>query len=172
MESTPRLYEALRQLLGQQCRWQDQRHLYPLVWMVVGVFASGQISLTAWGDYVQSRASYAQSTQRRFSRWLSNEQVNEPQLDERLIRYALSTWSQPRLVLALDTSMLWNRYCLIRIALIYRGRAIPIVWKVLEHGSSAVAYSTYAPLLDAIVGVLPGAVEVLFLADRGFADVE
>ena len=68
--------------------------------------------------------------------------------------------------------MLWNRYCLIRIALIYRGRAIPIVWKVLEHGSSAVAYSTYAPLLDAIVGVLPGAVEVLFLADRGFADVE
>ena len=68
--------------------------------------------------------------------------------------------------------MLWNRYCLIRIALIYRGRAIPIVWKVLEHGSSAVAYSVYAPLLDAVVGVLPTSVEVLFLADRGFADVE
>ena len=27
-------------------------------------------------------------------------------------------------------------------------------------------------LLDAVVGVLPSAVEVLFLADRGFADVE
>lgn len=172
MEETPRLYDALRQLLGQQCRWKDQRHLYPLVWMVVGLIASGQISLTAWGDYVQSRAMYAQSTQRRFARWLSNEQVNEHQLYERLIRYALWTWSQPRLVLALDTSMLWNRYCLVRIALIYRGRAIPIVWKVLEHGSSAVAYSVYSPLLDAVVGVLPNAVEVLFLADRGFADVE
>ena len=57
MESTPRLYDALRQLLGQQCRWQDQRHLYPLVWIVVGLVASGQNSLTAWGDYVQSRAS-------------------------------------------------------------------------------------------------------------------
>ncbi len=47
MEETPRLYNALRQLLGQQCRWQDQRHLYPLVWMVVGLIASGKISLTA-----------------------------------------------------------------------------------------------------------------------------
>ena len=46
------------------------------------------------------------------------------------------------------------------------------MWKVLEHGSSAVAYSVYAPLLDAVVGVLPTSVEVLFLADRGFADVE
>ena len=46
------------------------------------------------------------------------------------------------------------------------------MWKVLEHGSSAVAYSVYAPLLDAVVGVLPEADEVLFLADRGFADVE
>jgi hypothetical protein len=46
------------------------------------------------------------------------------------------------------------------------------VWKVLEHGSSAVAYSVYSPLLDAVVAVLPTSVEVLFLADRGFADVE
>ncbi len=35
MEATPRLYDAaavthdaLRQLLAQQCRWQDQRHMY------------------------------------------------------------------------------------------------------------------------------------------------
>ena len=87
--------------------------------MVVGLIVSGQISWTAWGDYIQSRAIYAQSTQGRFARWLSNEQMNEHQLYDRLIRYALSTWSQPRVVLALDTSMLWNRYCLIRIALIY-----------------------------------------------------
>ena len=43
MESTPRLYDALRQLLAQRCLWQDQRHLYPLVWMVVGLITSGQI---------------------------------------------------------------------------------------------------------------------------------
>ncbi len=172
MENTPRLYDALRQLLGQHCCWSDQRHLYPLVWIVVGLIVSGQISLTAWSDYVQSRAVYAQSTQRRFSRWLSNDRVQEHGLYAGLIRYALSHWSQERLVLALDTTLLWQQYCVIRIALVYRGRAIPVAWKVLEHCSSTVAYSTYAPLLDAVVEVLPLGVEVLFLADRGFADVE
>lgn len=172
MEETPRLYNALQALLGQHCRWRDQRHLYPLVWMVVGLIASGQISLTAWSDYVQSRAVYAQSTQRRFSRWLRNERVQEHGLYARLIRSALSVWQQNRIVLALDTTMVWERYCIIRIVLVYRGRGIPVVWSVLEHSSSMVAYSAYASLIDAVVEVLPQGIEVLFLADRGFADVE
>jgi len=172
MEETPRLYEALRQLLGQYCRPKDQRLLYPLVWMVVGLIRSGQVSLTAWIDYVQSSAVYAQSTQRRFSRWLCNERVQEHSMYEGLIRYALSGWTQKRLVLALDTTMLWERYCVIRMVVVYRGRGIPIAWSVLEHASSMVAYSVYAPLLNAVARRLPQSVEVLFLADRGFADVE
>ncbi len=43
---------------------------------------------------------------------------------------------------ALDTSMLWNTYCLIRISVIYRGRAVPLVWRVIEHGSAAVSFAT------------------------------
>jgi hypothetical protein len=66
--------------------------------------------------------------------------------------------------------MLWNRYCVIRISLIYRGRAVPVVWEVLEHGSSSVAYATYKVLLDALPPLLPLGVRVVFLADRGFAD--
>jgi hypothetical protein len=72
--------------------------------------------------------------------------------------------------LALDTTLVWNRYCLIRIAVIYRGRAVPLVWEVLEHGSSSVAYEAYAALLDASPPLLPLGVRVVFLADRGFAD--
>jgi hypothetical protein len=38
-----------------------------------------------------------------------------------------------------------------------------------EHGSSSVAYEAYAALLDAVPPLLPPAVTVVFLADRGFA---
>lgn len=75
-------------------------------------------------------------------------------------------------MLALDTSLLWQQYCLIQVALIYRGRAVPIVWKVIKHESSSVAYCEYAALLDATVKLLPQQAQVLFLADRGFADVD
>lgn len=68
--------------------------------------------------------------------------------------------------------MWWNQYCLIRLSVVYRGRAVPIVWEVLAHGSSSVPQEAYAALRDAVPAVLPAGVKVVFLADRGFADTE
>jgi hypothetical protein len=73
---------------------------------------------------------------------------------------------------ALDTSMLWNTYCLIRLSVIYRGRAVPLVWRVIEHGSAAVSFETYQDLLHEAKSRLPFACKVVFLADRGFADTQ
>lgn len=76
------------------------------------------------------------------------------------------------LYLALDTSMLWGKYCIIRVSIVYRGRAIPLVWQVIEHGSSSVAFHAYQPLLAQAAHLLPiyGIGKIVFLADRGFAD--
>lgn len=171
MENAPRLYDAVFGLLGQHRHWRDVRHIKTLSWMVVGLLLSSKVSLTDWLDYVSSRAWFAQSVQRRFSRWLKNERVQERKLYAPLIRQALSEWKVSKLVLALDTSLLWNRYCLIRIALVYRGRAIPLMWQVKAHKSSSVTHAEYGKLLYAVATVLPKGVEVLFLADRGFADI-
>jgi hypothetical protein len=170
MEKTPRLYSGLMGLLGQHGQWLDVRHLHTLVWMVVGLIYSGGVSLTAWVPFVRGRARYAQSTQRRFARWLQNPRVEVHPLYAPLIQTALAEWGTQRVYLALDTTMLWNRYCIVRISLIYRGRAVPLIWEVVEHGSSSVAYEAYAALLDAIPPLLPPGVTVVFLADRGFAD--
>jgi Transposase DDE domain len=85
---------------------------------------------------------------------------------------ALREWGKHTLYLALDTSMLWNQYCLIRLSLVYRGRAVPLVWEVVEHGSSSVPHGAYEALLEAVPPLLPPGVKVVFLADRGFADTE
>ena len=74
--------------------------------------------------------------------------------------------------MALDTSLLWNQYCLIRLSVVYRGRAVPVVWEVIAHRSSSVPHEAYAALLDAVPAVLPAGAKVVFLADRGFADTE
>src|SRR5215510_7980255 len=66
--------------------------------------------------------------------------------------------------------MLWNTYCLIRLSVIYRGRAVPLVWSVLQHGSAQVAFDAYQALLDRAALLLPRGGKVIFLADRGFAD--
>jgi len=170
MENTPRLYDTLSRLLRQCQQWLDVRHWKTLTWMVVGLIAAEKVSLTAWVPYVRSRAQYAQSTVRRFDRWLDNERINVHQLYGPLIQQALQDWGDFRLRLALDTSVLWDQYCIVRLSVIYRGRAVPLVWTVLAHGSSSVAYATYAALLDQAAALLPLGCTVEFLADRGFAD--
>ena len=74
------------------------------------------------------------------------------------------------MVLIMDTSMLWERYCLIRVCVQYRGRAVPIAWRVMEHGSSSVKFNDYQPLLRRASRLVPKGIEIRFLADRGFAD--
>jgi Transposase DDE domain len=170
MESTPRLYETLVEVFRQHQNWVDLRHLKTLTWMVVGLMQAGTISLTAWAPYVHSRAAYAQSTVRRFARWLENERIDVHALYGPLIQQALAEWGTHVLYLALDTSTLWQTYCLVRISLVYRGRAVPLVWKVLDHPSSSVAYHVYKEMLDEVAELLPFRCHVVFCADRGFAD--
>ena len=68
--------------------------------------------------------------------------------------------------------MLWEEYCLIRLSVQYRGRAVPLVWRVIRHRSSSVQFSVYQAMLKRAAKLLPAGVSVCFLADRGFADVQ
>ena len=170
MEGTPRLYETLVQVLSQHQNWVDLRHLKTLAWMLVGLIPSGKISLTAWVPYVHSRAVYAQSRVRRFARWLENDRIDVHALYGPLMQQALAEWGNQLLYLALDTSTLWNTYGLVRLAIVYRGRAVPIVWSVLDHPSSSVAYDVYKDVLDKVAELLPLRCNVVFTADCGFAD--
>jgi hypothetical protein len=172
MENTPYLYDTLVQVLRQHRNWLDLRHLKTLAWMMVGLIHSGSISLCAWAPFVVSRARYSQSTVRRFRRWLDNDKIEVHTLYGPLLQQALIGWVDKTLYVALDTSMLWNTYCMVRLSVIYRGRAVPLVWRVLEHGSAMVAYDVYKALLEKANTLVPFACKVVFLADRGFTDTE
>jgi hypothetical protein len=87
-----------------------------------------------------------------------------------LIVQALAAWGERKITLIEDTSLLWDEYCLIRLSVQYRGRAIPLVWRVIRHGSSSVSFEVYQGMLKRATRLLPAATSVCFLADRGFVD--
>ena len=169
---TSRLYHQLHELLGQSMQWADQRHLQTLIWMVIGIVCSECISLPKWRVYVHTRAVLAQSHQRRFSRWLHNPRINVQRLYSSLIQKALVNWNASVLTVIEDTSQLWGKYCLIRLSVQYRGRAIPIVWRVIRHESSSVSFNVYQAMLKRAARLMPAETAVCFLADRGFADTQ
>ena len=167
--STP-IYDQLFSFLRQHSQSKDLRHLKALAWMVNALICSGQLSLSAWEPYVTSRAQKAQSVERRWRRFLDNVRVRVEWLYLPLVVAALSGWKSHRLYLALDTTVLWDRYCMIHLSVVCCGRAVPLLWKVLEHGSAAVAFQEYKVLLRKARWLLRHHPDVMLLADRGFAN--
>ena len=74
MENTGLLHQTLLAILDQG-QWQDRRHLKTALDLIVGLILSGTVNLTKWIPYARGRAWFAQSTQRRFIRWLTNHHI-------------------------------------------------------------------------------------------------
>ena len=172
MTTSTHLYGQLFNHLRQHSRVCDLRHLKALAWMVSALLCSGELNLAAWEPYVLGRATKAQSTERRWQRFMDNARIGVMAIYLPLVLTALSGWKQQQLYLALDTTVLWNRFCMIHLSVVCCGRAVPFLWQVLEHGSSTVAFSEYQPLLRRAHWFLRHHRDVMLLADRGFANHE
>lgn len=105
--------------------------------------------------------------ERRWQRFLVNRRIRVTALYVPLVLVALSHWKEHRLYLALDTTVLWDRYCMIHLSVVCCGRAVPLLWRVLEHGSATVAFKEYQGLLRQARWVLRHHEDVMLLADRG-----
>lgn len=102
--STP-LYNQPFSLLSQHSKYGDLRHLKALAWMINGPICSGKISLSEWECYIPSRATKAQSVERRWQRFVSNHRIRVRSLYVPLVMGALKNWKSQRLYLALGTTM-------------------------------------------------------------------
>ena len=143
MSNSTQLYRQLLDFLRQYSHANDLRHFKALAWMVSALICSEQLSLSAWEPYVPSRAKQAQSVERRWRRFLGNARIRVTALYVPLVLVALSGWKSHRLYLAMDTTVLWDRYCMIHLSVVCCGRAVPLLWRVLEHGSATVAFAQY-----------------------------
>ncbi|ABW35151.1 transposase IS4 family protein (plasmid) [Deinococcus geothermalis DSM 11300] len=169
----PRLYQAVLAHL-QTGLWNDVRNAHTLAWMVTGLLLSQCSFLPAWLPHIHSRATFAQSTERRLRRWLENPAIDPTAIYGPLVTRALRDWGGHTLILALDTSRLFEKFCLIRVSVLFRGRAVPLVSRVLEHPSAQVSTAQLLPVLAEVKGLLDflGQPEVRLLADRGFCDTQ
>jgi hypothetical protein len=167
--STP-LYNQLLSLLSQHSQYRDLRHLKALSWMINALILSSKINLSEWESYVISRANQAQSIERRWQRFVHNSRIKVKSLYLPLVMAAMSSWNGRRLYLALDTTVLWNRYCMIHLSVICGGRAVPFLWKVIEHKSSTVAFREYKTMLRLSHRLLSKNHNVMLLADRSVAN--
>ena len=137
--------------------------------MVYGLLCSESLTLSKWESYVVSGATQAQSYERRWQRFMQNPRILVERIYLPLVMLALHNWGKQRLYLALDTTVLWDEYCMIHLSIVCCGRAVPFLWQTLKHESAMVSFTAYRDLLRKAHWLLRAYPEVMLLADRGFA---
>jgi len=85
---------------------------------------------------------------------------------------AFAGWGGHKIYPALDSSSLWDEFVLVRVALIYGGRALPLSWVILKQQSTMMAFEQYQHILKEAAAILPTGCPVILPADRGFDDTD
>jgi hypothetical protein len=164
----PQLYSQMLTQLRQWIRPTDQRHLQGFAEAVSGILQSKSGCPSHWLPYLSHRDCSARSHLERLNYFLRNPEIDPATYYEPMLQHLLQAWAGQAMTLVLDTSMLWDRYCLIEVCLAWGGRSIVLGQSLLEHGSATVGFDDYCPVLESVAAILPNDVTVLFLADRGF----
>lgn len=166
--ATPQLYRQLFEQLGQWMIPKDLRHLKNCAEIVAAILESESACAAHWIPYLSHRKCQARSHMERLSYFLNNPAISDEVLYTPLIKQFLKEWTGKELILVMDTSMLWDTYCLIEVCVAWGGRSITLAQTVIEHGSSTVGFDQYLPVLEAAKSRLPKNSVPTLLADRGF----
>lgn len=166
--STPLLYLQLETQLSQWITPKDKRHLLGFCENIAAILQSQSGCLSHWLSYLSHRQCKARSHLERLSYFAHNPKIDAETLYAPLVRRFLNAWNGMEMTLTLDTSMLWDEYCLIEVCLAWGARSIVLAQKVIKHGSATVAFVDYAPVLEAALAVIPKTCDITLLADRGF----
>jgi len=121
---TPLLY---RQLQDQLCQWvqpKDQRHLQGFAEIVAAILQSESACLGEWIPYLGHRHCQARSHMERLSYFVHNDQINAERFYEPMLCQVLVAFAGESVLLTLDTSVLWDQFCLIEVCFVWGGGSV------------------------------------------------
>jgi hypothetical protein len=126
MEDSLKVYRTMLGFVWESgIRFHDLRCLATFVWMVTGLVMSHMVHLGRWAAHRKAEVRAA-SKERQFSRWLHNGKIEPLKVYRPVIVKALLELQEKCLYLALDSTVLWDRFVIVRLALVYRGRTLPL----------------------------------------------
>jgi hypothetical protein len=164
----PLLYRQLQDQLRQWVKPKDQRHLQGFAEILAAILQSSSACFGKWISYLRHRGCEARAHMERLSYFVHNPHITAERFYEPILFYVLQAFAGESVLLTLDTSMLWDQFCLIEVCFVWGGRSFTLAQVVLEHGSAMVGFEQYQSVLEVAKRVLPAGTQVTLLADRGF----
>lgn len=129
---------------------------------------SKRTNLPAIASKVPDRTK-RESRVKRFSRWMQNERINA---EIYFLPYAEvllgSLVAHGILLLAMDGSEVGRKCKALMVSVIYRKRALPIAWIVVQGNKGHFPEEIHVQLVEQVHAMMPEEADVVFLGDGEF----
>lgn len=137
--------------------------------LVFGLFAAGNCQLPRIAAQLPLLTGAASLTQ-RLRRLLMNPAIAPTEFYRPVARFLLSCFTGGSVRLILDATDLGGQLPVLFVAVAYRGRALPLAWRMLPSVGCS-DFAEQKALLSEVAVLVPPSVTVTLLADREYGSV-
>ena len=144
------------------------RNLNTLTSMITGIIISKETQLPQIANHVPENIKVP-STEKRFKRLIINPSVTEETFFLPFIQTLLNKLDLEEMVLAIDGSLVGRGCMCLMISLIYRRRALPLLFTVVKGKKGHLSEETHVDLVNRLRPLIPESTRrVIFLGDGEF----
>lgn len=164
--------KAMKQLFPGEPRGNFARHLNTLAALVTGIVQGKSSQLPTIARHAPEKAK-AESRVKKYSRLLKNERFGYEAYYLPFAQEILAKLASIRpLVFMIDGSDVGHNCITLMISLVYRKRALPIIWLVVKGSKGHFPQTLHLELLERLQQVLPQEYQAIFLGDGEFDGIE
>ena len=171
MSDNLRQYRAIRAALIQGYPGEPTgrlvRHLTTLAAFISGIVASKSTQLPHIATKVPD-GTKPESRVKRLTRWLDNEHILEEMYFLPYAEILLAHVAFETLVLVMDGSVVGRGCVALMIHVLYKGRALPLAWRVRQGPKGHFPEELHIALVALIRACLPEGTQVVLLGDGEF----
>jgi hypothetical protein len=158
---------AIKQLYPTEPKGHNARHLQTLAAMISGIVGSKRTNLPAIAGQVPD-GTKRESRVKKYYRWLTNERIGPEFYFLPFADALLKSLAHCPLVLAMDSSEVGRGCLTLMVSVIYRKRALPLGWIVVQGSKGHFPEEAHVELLNQVHALVPQSCTVIFLGDGEF----
>lgn len=168
-----RIMKGLKQIYPpRELNGHQVRHLNTLAGMMTGIVQSNSCHLEKMAGKVPE-ATQVESRAKKMVRFLKNETIKAEIFYMPFLRPLVAALGRSgTITLAMDSSETGRGCLTLMISLIYRKRALPLVWHTVKQKKGHLPEETHLALLQEVTAVIPTDCQVVFLGDGEFDGLE
>src|SRR5512138_1298854 len=171
-----RTYRTIKRTLAQVLHTRRdshaEQHLNTLALLICGIVGAQHVQFAQIAEHVPLRGRKNESLIGRFRRWVKSEAITPEVVWLPFAREVVQGLAHAPLTILLDGSVAGRGCVVLMASVLYRGRAIPLLWTVVKGKKGHLPEELHCALVQRLQQLIPDGATVVLLGDGEFDGIK